>query len=351
MNFDLSDDQRMLKDSLNRLLTDNYQLDQRIAYMREEKGFSDVIWADFIELGLTMMPFTEAQGGLGLGSVEMMLVGECFGRALVVEPFLPSIVLAGTALANGGNTAADILADIIAGERFAALAIGADVRCVGGRLSGQASHVMGGNSAYYLIVPDGAGAFCLPVNAPGVTRRSYTIHGGGGAADVTFDGVDLSAAIRLSDGCVTRAVEAGIAFVAAEAAGAMQAILDITVDYLKTREQFGKPIGSFQVLQHRAAEMLVEVEQVKSAAIYAALMLEETETIERAKGLAAVKAVVGKSARFVAQSAVQLHGGIGVSEEHMVSHYFRRLTVIDMILGDTHAQVKALAELGGFTAP
>jgi alkylation response protein AidB-like acyl-CoA dehydrogenase len=165
-----------------------------------------------------------------------------------------------------------------------------------------------------------------------------------------LEGIDTARLERLGAGCVTRATEAGLAFIAAEASGAMQAALSVTVEYLQTRQQFGRAIGSYQALQHRAAEMVVEVEQAPSAAIYAALLMQEPDDRERAKGLAAVKAVTGKAGRFVAQSAVQLHGGIGVSEEHIVSHYFRRLTAIGMVLGDTQSQVRRLAGLGGFTS-
>jgi alkylation response protein AidB-like acyl-CoA dehydrogenase len=157
-------------------------------------------------------------------------------------------------------------------------------------------------------------------------------------------------AIRLGADATVRGTEAGLAFLAAEAAGAMQAALDVTLDYLKIRQQFGRTIGTYQVLQHRAAEMAVEVEQAQSAAIYAALLMQEPNAPDRTRGLAAVKAVIGKAGRFVAQSAVQLHGGIGVSEEHVISHYFRRLTAIGMLLGDTQSHIGKLAGLGGFTA-
>lgn len=350
MNFDLSDDQRMLKDSVDRLVADRYQLDQRLAYMAEPKGWSDSVWQEIIELGLTMLPFPEDVGGLGLGQVELMIVGEAFGRGLVVEPYLASVVLAGTAIAHGaGPQAADLLAPIMAGEAIAALADQAEVTLNDGYLSGRATAVLGGNSAALFVIPVGDGGYVVRSDAPGLKVRRFAIHGGGRAADLLLDRVAVDPDGRLANGAIARAIEAGIGFLAAEAAGAMQAALDETVDYLKTRQQFGKPIGSNQALQHRAAEMLVEVEQVRSAAIFAAILAGEQDDCERAKGYAAVKAVVGKSARFVAQNAVQLHGGIGVSEEHVVSHRFRRLTAIGMLLGNTETHVKCLASLGGFT--
>lgn len=349
MDFALSDDQRMLQDSLGRLLAERYQPDHRLAYQREPHGYSQEIWHSFVEMGLTMLPFAEELGGLGLGSVEMMLVGQACGRALVVEPFLPSIVLAGTALASAPAAAAEVLAGLMAGETMGGFAAEATIAEKDGKLSGRASMVLGGDVADWLVLPLGGEAICIPADCAGLTIRRYRLHGGGGAAEVILADVDAACAIRLGDQAITRAAEAGIAFTAAEAAGAMQAALDLTVEYLKTRKQFGRTIGSYQVLQHRAAEMVVEVEQAQSAAIYAALLLDELDALERARGMAAVKAVIGKAGRFVAQNAVQLHGGIGVSEEHIISHYFRRLTAIGMVLGDTGSQISTLADLGGFT--
>lgn len=352
MNFEFSDDQRMLQDSVGRLIADSYDLEARLKFMAEPQGWSPAMWAQFVELGLTMLPFAEDHGGLGLGGVEMMIVGEAFGRGLVVEPYLTSIVLAGTAIAHGGgDRTGELLEPIMAGETFAALADRADVTHEDGKLSGTATVVLGGESASIFVIRDGESAWLVAADAPGFSRRSYRLHGGGGASDLVLDAVSVSDTDRLANGAVTRAVEAGIAFLAAEAAGAMKAGLACTVDYLQTREQFGKPIGSNQALQHKAAEMLVEVEQAQSAAIYAALLSGESDPAERARGMAAVKAVIGKAGRFVGQNIVQLHGGIGVSEEHIVSHYFRRLTAIGMLLGGTEEQVGRLAALGGFTGP
>jgi alkylation response protein AidB-like acyl-CoA dehydrogenase len=358
MNLDLSDDQRMLKDSVDRLIAEQYPFDQRHCRDGQPQGSSRAIWQSFVELGLTMIPFAQALGGLGLGGVETMLVGEAFGRGLVVEPYLASVVLAGMAIAHAADAATAIreLDPIITGAGIAALADRAQVGAVADgdrwRLDGQASLVIGGDVADRLVIPAGDGLFLVPVATAGLSRRSYRLHGGGGAADVALAGVVVPAPMRLAGaGALERALQAGIAYLAAEAVGAMQAALDITVEYLKTRVQFGQPIGANQALQHRAAEMLVEVEQARSAAIYAALLASETNAAERARGHAAVKAVIGKSGRFVAQSAVQLHGGIGVSEEHIISHYFRRLTAIGMLLGDTGEQLDRLADLGGFTQP
>lgn len=350
MDFALSDDQRMLKDSIDRLIADRYQFDQRFSYLAQPGGWSREIWRELIDMGLTMLPFPEDVGGLGLGSVELMIIGEAFGKGLVVEPYLSSIVLAGTAIRYGApGCAAEWLAPIMSGEVIAALADSALVVEEDGCLTGTARTVLGGQSAVRFVIPVGSGGYVIPAEAEGLTIRGYALHGGGGAADLVLDRVRIDPAMRLADGAIERALQAGIGFLAAEAAGAMLAVLDATVDYLKTRQQFGKPIGANQALQHRAAEMLVEVEQARSAAIYAAILATETDPAEREKGHAAVKAVIGKAARFVGQNAVQLHGGIGVSEEHVVSHWFRRLTAIYILLGDSNWHLARLAEAGGFT--
>lgn len=356
MNLELSDDQRMLKDSIERLVTERYPFDKRHGHAAGARGFSDAVWGEMVELGLTMLPFSEHLGGLGLGGVETMIVGEAIGRGLLLEPYLSSIVLAGTAIAEGTvpEIAAAQLEGIMGGQTIAALADRAEVTATPNgdsvRLDGAASLVLGGDHADVFVVTSNDDAWIVPADAPGLSRRGFSLHGGGGAADLTLNGVQVSNEARVTASAVTRAIEAGIAFLAAEAAGAMRAALDVTVEYLKTRVQFGKAIGTNQALQHRAAEMLVEVEQVTSAAIYGALLANENDPAERARGTAAIKAVIGKTGRFVAQYAVQLHGGIGVSEEHVVSHYFRRLTAIGMLLGGTDEQIKRLAKMGGFTS-
>ena len=352
MNFEISDDQRMLKDSVDRLIAEKYQLDHRLRFLDEPKGWSEDLWSDFVELGLTILPFPEEVGGLGLGPIETMIVGEAFGRGLVVEPYLPSIVLSGAAFLHGaGDRAADFLAPIMTGGIVSAVADLADVSFASGSLNGSAKVVLGGDCADLFIIPSSDGEWLVRRDAPGLSARGYRLHGGGGAADLVFDGVKVEQADRLADGSVQAAREAGIAFLAAEAVGAMQAALDTTVEYLKTRVQFGVAIGTYQALQHRATEMLIEVEQARSAAMYAAIMRDEGDPLERAKGLSAVKAVIGKAGRLVGQGAVQLHGGIGVSEEHAVSHWFRRLAAIGVLLGDTEWHIKSLASCGGFTGP
>ncbi len=356
MDFDFSPEQRQLKDSLERFANEQYSLAQRRHSLSAPEGWSRAMWAKLAGLGIGRLPFAEERGGLGWGGVELMIVGEAFGRALIVEPYLSSIVLAGTAVANAEQTASAqaMLERIMDGEAIAALAVEASIAATrsssGWRLYGAAAQVLGANAADIIVIAVDDALFVLPADAKGLSLRPYSLHGGGGAAALRLDGVHVDAPMRMqAPDARERAVEAGLCFVVAEALGAMAGALDVTIEHLKTRVQFAAPLGANQALQHRAAEMLVEVEQARSAAILAAVALAEQDAHTRARGLAAAKAVAGKSGRFVAQNAVQLHGGIGVSEEHIVSHYFRRLTALGLLFGASEAQLARLASLGGFT--
>ncbi|MEO5640709.1 MAG: acyl-CoA dehydrogenase family protein [Sphingomicrobium sp.] len=347
MDFTFTDDQRQLAEGIDRL------------FREQANGTSGAsLWKALIDMGLTMLPFAREDGGLGLGGVEVMIAGKAFGRYLVAEPYLSSIILAGTAFRFGADDQQRLalLPGLIGGDTVAALAhvgaIEARPSAEEWTLSGEARLVLGGDRATMFVIPAGDALFVVPRDAVGLQARAYPLHGGGGAADLHLDQVKVGAEARLdAKQALSRSIEAGIGFLAAEASGAAEAALELTVEHLKTREQFGRPIGQNQALQHRAAEMLVEVEQLRSAAIYAALLWTEADDAVRSRGYAAVKAVVGKSGRFVAQQAVHLHGGLGVSEEHRVSHYFRRLTAIGLLLGETASQVRRLTELGGFTGP
>jgi alkylation response protein AidB-like acyl-CoA dehydrogenase len=313
MNFELSDDQRMLKDSLERLIT------------------GEVSGETITELGLTMLPFPEEQGGLGLGAVEMMLVGEAFGRGLVTQPYFGNVVMAGTALRVAGLT--DSITGLAEGVTQYAFV-------------NDPKFVVGGDTADRFIVAEG-NSFRL-IEADAVERRSFKLHNGWGAAAITVAAQPLA---RITDkkGVAQAVEQAAIAWLAANAVGAMSAALDLTADYLKTREQFGKPIGANQALQHRMAEMLVELEAARSMAFFSAQMIDAPEADERARAFAAIKLVVNKAARFIGQQAVQLHGGIGVAEEHAIGRYFKHLTVIEMLFGDSDHHAEVLAGLEGFT--
>jgi pimeloyl-CoA dehydrogenase small subunit len=378
MNFELSEEQTMLKDTVERLMSRDYSFQQRQAYAGEADGWSRALWARYAELGLLALPFDAEHGGLDYGPVEMMIVQEAMGRALVLEPYNSTVVVAGAALraAASGAQLARWVPRIAAGELLVVLAHAerqsrynlADVGCTatpdgdGYRLSGAKVVVAHGEQADLLLVSarvegqrtdrDGICLFMVDAAAAGVTRRGYRTQDGVRAADITLDAVRVDAVALVGQlgralAAIERAADVAIAALCAEAVGAMAAAQDMTVDYLKTRTQFGSVIGNFQALQHRAAEMLVALEQARSMAMYAALMVDEPDLAERRKALSAVKVQIGKSARFIGQQAIQLHGGIGVTEEYAVGHYFKRLTVLETQFGDTGHHLARLAAAGG----
>ncbi len=382
MDFDLNDEQRQLKDSVERLLADTYgDLAQRQKYIKEPKGYSAALWQQYAELGLLAVPFAEEHGGLGQGLTETMIVTEAFGRALAVEPYLATVVMSGGVLRHAGNGAllAELVPAIAEGKLTLALAHQerqarydlADTATTargdgkgGYTLEGEKCVVLHGDSADKLIVTaraqgnradrSGIGLFLVDAAANGVSRRGYPTQDGLRAADVTLSAVKVGpeAVVAGPDkglAVLERAVDETIAALAAEAAGAMTALQELTVDYLKTRKQFGVPIGSFQVLQHKAVDMLTALEQARSMAYYATMMAAETDAKERRRAIAAAKVQVGRSARFVGETAIQLHGGIGMTMEYKAGHYFKRLTMIDMAFGDADHHLRELAKAGGLS--
>jgi pimeloyl-CoA dehydrogenase small subunit len=380
MDFDLSEEQQLLKDSVDRMTASRYaELKTRNEAMKSPKGYSEALWKEFAELGLLGIPFSEAHGGMGQGAVETMLVGEAFGRALVVEPYFPTVILAGSALRIGASDAlkAKVIPEIAAGSltlafahqepeaRFdiANVATTAKADGKGGYvIEGAKCVALGGDSADKLVVSarvsgdrasqDGIALFLIDASAPGVTRRGYPIQDGTRAADITLSGVKVGADAVIGEPgkaypVIERTIQNGIAYLAAEAVGAMSALHELTVEYLKTRKQFGVAIGSFQVLQHRSVDMFVSLEQAKSMAYYACVMIDEEDAVERRRAMHAVKAQVSKSARHVGQEAIQLHGGIGMTMEYKGGHYFKRLTMIDLMFGGADHHLRELAKSGG----
>jgi alkylation response protein AidB-like acyl-CoA dehydrogenase len=359
MDLDYSDDQRMLKEMVDRFVADRYDFDTRMKFLRAPAPVNRDTWREMAELGLLMATVPEADGGMSGGGVAAMIIGEAFGRAMVAEPFMASAIMATAALADApDDIRRGLLALAMDGTSILAVVIDASLAISDGRLSGTAPVVIGGHAADMLLVfatgQNGAlHLLTVEANAVGVHRDAYPLHGGIGAADIRFDGAVATAVAGpdIAADMQVRAQDAAIAWLVAEGLGAAQGAFDLTMNYLKTRIQFGKTLGANQALQHRAADMLVELEQLRSAAIYAAMMLDEPDTELRAKGLSAAKIVLCKSARFVAQQTVQLHGGIGVTEDYAAGHYFRRLTALTLLLGDSDFHVDALAARGGFTGP
>ena len=374
MDFDFTEEQTLLRDSVGRLLADRYAFDKRKAYLDAADGWSREMWAQYAELGLLGVPFAEEHGGFGGGGIEVMLVMEALGRSLALEPYLATVVLAGTALRLAASPAqqAELVPQIIEGKSVLAFAHGerqarydlGDVTTKAVRkgdgwvIDGTKSVVFHGDNADKLIVSartagdrnDTAGItlFLVDAAASGIARRSYTLRDGTRAAEIALSGVEAGADSVIGETgaaypVIERVVEAGIAATAAENVGAMDAMQSMTLEYLKTRQQFGKPIGENQALQHRATEMFVALEQGRSLAMLAAMTVDEPDAAERARTLSTIKVGVGQAARFVSQNAVQLHGGIGMTEEYAVGHYFRRCMVIEHSFGDTGHHLSRLA--------
>jgi len=382
MDFDLNDEQRQLKESVERLLADAYgDLNQRLGYIKEPKGYSAALWQQYAELGLLGVPFAEEHGGLGQGLTETMIISEAFGRALAIEPYLATVVLSGGVLRHSGNAALlkQVVPAIVEGKLTLALAHQerqarydlADTATTaradgkgGYTLEGEKCVVLAGDSADKLIVTarasggrterKGVGLFLVDAKASGVTRRGYPTQDGMRAADVTLSAVKVGPEGVLAGPdkgleVLERVVDDGIAALSAEAVGAMAGLHELTVEYLKTRKQFGVPIGSFQVLQHKAVDMLTALEQARSMAYYATMMAAEPDARERRKAMHAAKVQIGRSARFVGEAAIQLHGGIGMTMEYKAGHYFKRLIMIDMAFGDADHHLRELAQAGGLS--
>jgi alkylation response protein AidB-like acyl-CoA dehydrogenase len=351
---------------VTRLLAERYPFETRRASATDPRGWSAELWGQLAELGLLGAAFAEDDGGLGGGSVETLIIAEALGAALAGEPYLTTVVMAGAALRLGDNAALrqDLVPRIAAGDLTLACALaGERPRAAadgdGWIVDGVARNVIHGDSAGALVVACEADAgpliLLLDAAGPGVSRRGSRTFDGQRAAEIRFSGVRVDRSRLLAEGpaalgLIERVTEHAIACLAAEATGIMAMLVDLTVEHLKTRTQFGQPLGKFQALQHRAVEMLVALEQARSMALYAAAMVETADTLERRKALAAVKAVIARAGRFVGQNAVQLHGGLGVTEEHRAGWGLKRLTMIEMLFGDAEEHTARLAAFGGFVA-
>ena len=378
MDFDLTDEQRLLRDSVDRLIADRYGFEARRAHRAGPEGWSRDMWRQFAELGVLGLPFAEEHGGFGGGAVETAIVMEAFGRALVVEPYLATVVMCGGLLRHAASDAqlSDLVPGIAAGERVLAYAqverqsrwslndieTRAEPDGAGWRITGSKSLVLHGDSADTLLVTartagehrgrHGIGLFLVDASAAGVIRRGYPTQDGMRAAEITFDAVPAEALGDPAEALpiLEQVQDETLAALCTEAVGVMQAMHDLTVDYMKTRTQFGRPIGDNQALQHRAVDMYVSLEQARSMALYGTVMAAGSDAPERLRAMHATKVQIGRSGRHIGQEAVQLHGGIGVTMEYAVGHHFKRMTVIERTLGDTDSHLAALARLGGLIA-
>ncbi|HEY1944164.1 MAG TPA: acyl-CoA dehydrogenase [Roseiarcus sp.] len=375
MDFDLNEEQRLLADNVARLMKDRYGFENRKTYQATTHGFSEELWRRYAELGLLGLPFSEEDGGFGGGAVETMLVMEAFGRALALEPYLATVVLAGGVIRRAARQElrAELAPQIAAGDLRLAFAhserqsgwdlfdVTASARKDGGGyvLNGEKGLVLHGDSADKLVVSariaggqrerTGLGLFLVDAAAPGVARRGYPTQDGQRAAEITLTNVRVEPEAVIGDPenaapVIERVVDEAIAALCAEAVGAMSEAQAMTVDYLKTRKQFGVPIGSFQALQHRAADMVVALEQARSMMMFATMMAGEHDAAARGKAISAAKAQIGRSAKFIGQQATQLHGGIAMTYEYKLGHLFKRMTMIDMAFGDTEAHLRRLSE-------
>ena len=376
MDFSFSDEQSLLKDSLERFVQLEYEFSARQKLVKTELGYSTDHWRKFAELGWLGVAFPEADGGFGGGPIETMLVMEQFGRGLVVEPYVPTVVLVGGMLAAAGKAAQkqQYLTPLLEGTLQGACAFAepqsrfnlADVATTAKRigngyvLNGRKSVVLNGPSADVLIVAartssgqrkqSGITLFLVDASTTGITRRDYPTVDALRASELTLENVVVPRTAvlgRVGKGLdvLTQAIDYATLAIGAEAVGCMEVLYKTTVEYCKTRVQFGQPIGKFQVLQHRMVDMFMEHEQSKSLMFMAAMRLAEGYDAQAQKAVSAFKVQVGKSGRFVGQNAVQLHGGMGMTDELNVGHYFKRLTMIDTMFGNVDFHLKRFGAL------
>jgi len=375
MEFNYSEEQLALQDTLQRFISRDYDFDKRRKFSASSLGYSAEAWSQFAELGLLALPFPEAFGGLGGTAVDIMLVMEQFGQGLLLEPYLSTVVICGGLIRDAaaepmrqkllpqiaaGTTKLSLAAYEAAG-RYELSYVGctAEQSGAGWRLSGRKTVVLDGASADYFLVSarssgkvgdrDGISLFLVPRDAKGLTAAAYPTQSGARAADLQLENVTLGAEALIgapSQGLalIERAVDLGIAALCAEAVGIINALNQATLNYLKTRKQFGVAIGTFQALKHKMADMLIAAEQSRSMAIIAAVHADSPDAADRHRAVSAAKAYIGQAGRLVGQHAVQMHGGMGVVDELIVSHYFKRLTMIDLSFGDADFHLASFSD-------
>jgi alkylation response protein AidB-like acyl-CoA dehydrogenase len=379
MNFILNEEQQMLADTVARFVQTEYDFEKRRKRLagsgNQAPGFSEALWQQLAELGLFGLNVPEAYGGIGGGPVETLIVMEGLGRGLVVEPWLATGVIAARLLATHGSAAQKdrFLGAIAEGRlRFALAAIEPQARydlhdvattatrvANGWRLDGAKSVVLNGDSADWFIVTartragttaaEGLTLLLVDAKAAGIAIQGFPTIDGRRTAEVRFDGVAVDDSLVIGDvdqglELVEWATDQGLAALAAEAVGAMDRLTELTCEHLATRRQFGVSIGSFQALQHRAADMRISVEQARALALMAAAHVESPDRAQRRRAASAAKAMAGRSGRYVGQQATQLHGGMGMTDEMACGHYFKRLTAIDMTWGNTEHHVELYGE-------
>ena len=377
MDFDLNAEQQQLADAIRRWTEKDYGFEQRKHIIESESGVSDTAWQAMAELGLMALAVPEEQGGFSGSAVDMMVVMQELGRGLVIEPFLAHAVGVEFLKLAGSHTA--WLEQAATGEKKITCALGerqarydlfdiatqAHAENNAYRLQGEKTVVLHGAQADYLIVSartsglarDHAGIslFAIAADTKGITRKDYRTNDGMRAATISFDNVIVPADALLGElhhgwSLIEQALDYGTVLLCAEALGAMESLTHATLEYLKTRQQFGVPIGKFQALQHRMAEMLMQLEQARSMVMLAAVKVASEDEEERRRTVSAAKARIGMAAKFIGQQAVQMHGGMGVTNELPASHYFKRLTMIELSFGDTDHHLARFIAQPGFKA-
>lgn len=364
MDFSFTEEQSMLRDTVASYLADHYSFEQRKAVVHKEPGWNPAVWKAFAEeLGILGAPFSEELGGLGGGPIENMIVMEELGKHLVVEPYLGTVVIGGGFLKHSGHAkAAELIGEIIAGTAIFAFAYAepqgrynlADLTTTAKKdgagyvLNGHKAVVVGAPWATHLIVTartsggkrdaQGVSVFIVPKDAAGVTTLDYPTVDGGHASEVTLENVKVGADALLGpEGhglpLVEKVVDEAIAATCAEACGVMRKLHEGTLEYTKQRKQFGAPLSSFQVLQHRMVDMFIQLEQSISMTYMANIKLGDEA--ERSKAASAAKVQIGKACKYVGQNAIQLHGGMGMTDELAIGHYFKRATLIESLFGNT----------------
>ena len=377
MDLNLNDEQRLLRESVDRFIAETYDADHRRRTAADPLGFSPEIWKKFADLGWLALPIDEAYGGLGAGAIETGILMEAFGRGLVSEPYLSTVVIGAGLISECGTDAqkAAILPKIADGALHLAFAHSEraarfDLSKVettatptngGWRIDGHKTAVLDGNAADQIIVsariaagdgsPGQLRLFLVPAGIAGLSLRDYARLGGGRACNLDLAGVQLAADAVLGDGGdalpnIESVVDRALAALGAEAVGIMQIMFDMTLEYTKIRKQFGRPLAANQVIRHRLADMASQCDEARSMALRAALMAD-AEPVERGRAASGAKAKIGKCARFVAEQSVQLHGAMGVTEELDVGSYFKRLLAFDTLFGGSAHHYRRHATLGG----
>ncbi|MBX7513548.1 acyl-CoA dehydrogenase [Qipengyuania sp. GH38] len=370
MDFNFTEEQEMVRDGLSRLVREQYDWETRRSAVESDAGWRPEIWAQLAELGILGMPFSEEDGGFGGGAVDAMIVMEEFGKGLVVEPFLPTVVCAGGFLKHAGTDSQkeEHIGGIVDGSRVYAFAYAeprgrydlADLQTTAKKdgdgyvLNGHKAVVVGAPWASHLVVTartaggqrerDGVSVFVVANDAEGVVRRDYPTVDGRRASEVYFENVSVPADALIGEEggalpLVEQVADEAVAALCAEACGAMKVAHAMTVDYSRQRKQFGVPIGKFQVLQHRMVDMFTEYEQSVSMTYLATLKLDAPEK-ERKRTASAAKVRIGQAARFVGQEAIQIHGGMGMTDELAIGSYFKRLTILSSEFGDVDHHMK-----------